>query len=316
MLGGLAILEILVFRGQEDRETQPWTTVAAACVAVQATFLMMRQLHSGLWGLLAAGLLTFHPFFQTAAANDGPAFWAQTSAWATLAAAILAAHLTYSTYFYWFAWLLLVGSLALGPGLSWFWNVPTGLLAALLVVVGLLPTAFLGLCFRRQQPAARPAWPNLLAAAAVSLLAPACGLLLVALYQRPVGATGSSSLASEVAALKDWLIPHPTLDRLESWCWPNAWVLGLVALWAIWRSLRRGLKQWRSRQPPLAWQLTLTVLWIGSWLFLLSSHETSGPPLLFTALATLLSVFLAADVWRGLMDRLVLRPPEEPAKKG
>src|SRR5262245_23007402 len=52
VLGGLFILEILVFRGKEDRTAQPWTTVAAACIAVQAVFLLLRQLHGGLWGIL------------------------------------------------------------------------------------------------------------------------------------------------------------------------------------------------------------------------------------------------------------------------
>jgi hypothetical protein len=273
-------------------------------------------LQGALWGVLAAGLLTFHPFFRQAVGHDGAALWAQGSALAILGAAILAAHLTYSTHFHWSAWPILAGALATAIGLSWFWDVQVGLLAALLVPGGVIPAAVLGLAFRRRQPAAKPAWLNLLSAAAVGLLAPACGLFAVLFYQSRAATNLFPHLTSQLLAIRDRVISHPTFDRFGPWCWPSPWVVGLVVLWALWRSLRRGAKQWRNREPPLAWQLTLAVVWVGCWLFFLPAGDAQPVPLLFTAMVTLLGVFLVADLWRGLMERLVLRPPHGQESKG
>jgi hypothetical protein len=312
--GVLIGLDIFVFRVEvPSREPQPWKTVLAAWVAAGAVLLFIRELHGGFWGLIAGGLLTLHPWFQEAAVQGGPVFWAQSAALAVLAATVLSERLVYNHVFLWIRWFSLAVLLCLGVGLSWFWQIRVGLLAALLVGSELLPMAVPGLALRRRRSEVRPAWSNLLTVVAVGVLIPLGGLVLGSVSQGVLAVKVFAHLEGTVKSLVRVPDAGVTLSQLEPLCWPNAWAIGVVTVWAVWRSLRRGLWLWRCGQPPVSWSLTMALICVASWMQFLPVDELPNAHVLILALIVGLTVFLVADLLRGLMERLVLRPPPEEA---
>jgi hypothetical protein len=100
-------------------------------------------------------------------------------------------------------------------------------------------------------------------------------------------------------------------DDVRRWAWPQEWVVLVLMAWGLWRTFRRGWRDWARCRPPLTWALLLYVIidLVGASLHPGADQDTAL--LALASLAVVLAVFGIADVLRGFMERLVLAPPQE-----
>lgn len=311
-----------VFPEAPDTAWLPPLNLAAALITVGSVFLIERRLQRYLWAVAAALLLIWHPLFQlqfVQAAN--PALMAEALLFAALACTFLAWDLTFLPAFALRGWLVTAVGLTLCVGLAWVAQPTTGLRTALLAGGGLwLAYALTRRLRRRASQPPLSAW-NLRAAVTVGTLAPVGGFLLVPRLIRMFAWLGVAVPTPSTDLLAQLRAALPTLPTaawrefstsyLAQWCWPSVWLAVPVLAWALWRTLRRGWKQWRQNQPPLPWLLALFAVFILFSAPVLPAGEDSAALLARTALATLLFVFWVADLFRGMVERLVLRPPED-----
>jgi hypothetical protein len=210
-------------------------------------------------------------------------------------------------------------------GLAWLAEPAVGLRAALLAVVGLAVVMVLSLGYpAAREVAAHPPEPptpwNRIAALVTLLLAPAAGVFLVHFSQHDV----PLSALDDVQTWRDlWLTAAPSAiedpyrqfrrSQLDQWCLPHVYVVLPAMAWALWRTLRRGLRQWRLGKAPLAWLLTWYTVQTVAGVSLLPARNEAAPRLALTALMILLLTFWAGDLLHGMFERMMLRPPEERA---
>jgi hypothetical protein len=320
-LVALAIALLRTF--PNDRETDLLLAplnLWAAFVIVAAVFLIERRLNRYFWGLVAAVLLIVHPSFQRQFVQSGnPALLAEGLVLATLACTFLTWDLTVLPDLAWWSWLVVNVALCLCIGTAWVVQAPAGLRAAVVAGLGSGLAFFIGRWRPIDQPASPPSRWNAAAAAATAIVATVGGFLLIprlawvaAWLQSatPNSAKGSLALLSaSLQASRDQPWREFSPHQLAEWCWPFVWVVLPMLAWAIWRTLRRGWELWRRGQAPLPWLLSLytvlTVLAGG----LLPAGDPRTAIVTLTPLVVLLFVFWVADLFRGVMERLVLRPP-------
>jgi hypothetical protein len=188
--------------------------------------------------------------------------------------------------------------------------------------VGFLGAAILATRLHRRRAAVLPSWFNIAAAALVGVGAPLAGLWLAPAAVRHLGWRQDPALEADADAQdywhaavdadwRDYRVQGFTAGDLRRWCWPSAWVVLPLAGWGLWRSFRRGWKNWARKKAPAAWALTLYAL-LAAAVWALRPAGAGGPALLpLAGLAVLLGVFGVSDVLRGFMERLVLAPPQE-----
>jgi hypothetical protein len=278
-----------------------------------AVFLVLRWLQNYVWGLVAGLLLPLHPLLR---AGD-LTFQALPLLLVVLACTTAGWRLSFGPSFARKGWLVVAAGLVLASALAWPLAARTGLMAAVVAGVGLLGAAVLAARLRKRKGTILPSWGNVTAAAVLGILTPAAGLVLAQVllpesYELKAPSEPLVLLEAGVGTkFPEFRIEKFTSDELQRWAWPQPWVVGILMIWGFWRSCRRGWKQWRRRQPPMAWTLTLfaVVSFAGA---TLRSYELGGNTLLpLAALAVLLSIFGVADMVRGFMERLVLAPPQE-----
>jgi hypothetical protein len=92
-----------------------------------------------------------------------------------------------------------------------------------------------------------------------------------------------------------------------AWCWADRWiVVGLLAA-GLWRTLARGLKEWKRGRPPLAWLVAAAGLGV---LVGVGARPVAPGSLALAAVGSILSVFGVADLILALIERIELRPPD------
>ena len=92
-----------------------------------------------------------------------------------------------------------------------------------------------------------------------------------------------------------------------SWAWTAAWLVASLMVIGIWRTVMRGLKQWREHRSPLAWLLTAAGI---SVFVAIGARPLGSGSLALAAIGAILSVFGIADLILALVERIELRPPE------
>jgi hypothetical protein len=92
-----------------------------------------------------------------------------------------------------------------------------------------------------------------------------------------------------------------------AWAWTMPWVVLVLLLIGLWRTIVRGVKERKHGRPPLAW--LLAVAGLGAFAALGARPLASGS-LALAATGALLSVFGVADLIQGLVERIELRPPD------
>jgi hypothetical protein len=318
----LAGVAVVAQRGLAQTDAAaPWPSVVAVVVAVVAVFLVLRWLQTILWGIVAGLFLLLHPLYLEGAANRALALRAEAIELVMLVCIVVSWRLVFRAHCTWKAWLLVGLLLCAGTALAWSILPRAGLSATAMVIGGLPVGAVLAARRRRNPLSPRPSWGNITSAMAIGLLAPAAGLSLTPRAAHLPGWSSGVDHAPEnavdafLAAAKPdspWLgLDDLFSGDLERWCWPTPWVILPLMAWGLWRTVRRGWKQTRRTQLPLAWVLTwFAVVTVGG----VTLHSAGAGDSVLIALASLevlLAVFCVADLVRGLTERLVLAPPEE-----
>jgi hypothetical protein len=319
----LALLVTAVFRAAPGAETPaPWGVVGAAVALASGAFLVLRRLQGYFWGLLAGLAVSLHPLNWDWAPPLERALGSQGATLLVVAGVIAAWDLAAAPAFAWRSWLLTSAVLCAAAGVAWAALPPAGLAVSVLLLIG-LPLGGL-FAVRRCEPRASGA--NGVCAVLLGVAAPAAGLLLASAGVRlldwpvPPGVGGdrgvgdflTAAVPSDAAGLGAWT---SAADQLHHWAWPAAGaVLPLLALGLL-TAVRRGLKEWRARYPPLPWALLLYALvqLVGVGLPPRGARGTVAVALACPAL--LLAAFGVAEVLRAVTRPLVLPPPEERMKE-
>jgi len=324
LLGVLAALVLVAVRQQvTGREQDSWPLTAAVVLAVLSVFQIERGVRNFFWGLIAAAFLTFHPSWRQPANLAGAAVFAESLVLATLASVSVAWYLTFHPRFAWRFWPVIAAVLAGCIGLAWPGELGPkdprpGLLAMILTVSGLLIAVLLARQLRRRSPAESPSRLNVWTAGLLVVLAPAGGLLVNRFLDSRADTSGNLliPLREAVRQLPAGSTSAFTRSQLDAWCWPHPWLVLPLLGFALWRTVRRGWKQWTKSEPPYAWLLTwASLVFVGAMFF--RTVEDTSPLLVMIALAVLLLVFLVGDLLRGTLEGLTLPPPEErePARE-
>jgi hypothetical protein len=283
-----------------------WTTIGAAALAAVAVFIIERRLKNLFWAVLAALVLSIHPQVRQPA-KDQIELLAQSGILAGLAAVAVAWHLAFHRRFAWRLWPLVGGAMMTSVGLTWVADTSLGLLAALLIGLSLLPAAVFARYRRLRIDPSLPSRLNVLTTLGLAILGPIgaiylCRLLDLTSSELRLGET----VRAAWLAFLDQPVNGLSLAGFNRWCWPSAWLAVPILLWAWWRALKRGWREWRVGHPPAAWLLSiLAVLAAG---FLVPRPDVA--PLVLVGISVLLLVFWVADVWKGTMEQLILLPPE------
>lgn len=293
---------------------------SAAILAVGSVFLIGRWLHNSWWGLVNAVVLIAHPLFFHWATDEPQPLLAEALELVVLAATVggwlLIGNSACNVY-----WVLIFFLSTFYTALLWGIKPTNGLVASLLIFMGFLSAALWGFSHRKKTGAY---WGNWVAALLMALASPVVALYVAywggnykwfgTIYQPSVNCPHNPLdflLAAVDPDFASQEIHGLAPADLERWAWPVVWVILPLMVWGLWRSLRRGWKQWQQHQAPLSWLLTLFALLdiAGVALHPASARATFFLPL--ASLAVLLSVFCLADLLRGMGERLVLEPPGE-----
>jgi hypothetical protein len=92
-----------------------------------------------------------------------------------------------------------------------------------------------------------------------------------------------------------------------AWCWADPWIVAGLLVIGLWRTLARGLKEWKRGRPPLAWLIAAGGL--GAFVAL-GGRPLAPGSLALAAVGAMLSVFGAADLILALIERIELKPPD------
>jgi hypothetical protein len=277
---------------------QEWQQVAAwaGLFTVCAVALVGRLSQGYLFALVCGLLISWHPLFFHPATNGAPSHLALALLFLTAALVLAAWHELLAKPFTWWRWVLLFAGLASAAGLAWRWDRLLGIEATLLVVISLLVLAPITYVLGK----ARSSWASFAVIIALGLLAPATAALL--------------SQDANALQLESWSAPNWSLlgskweELLAGWFFIPWWITTPIVLWAWWRTLRRGRRQWDKGEAPLAWVLT-----VGSSLAFLGTIAASSAQAAFQPVPIwiiLLAAFLVFDVLQAIGERLVLQPPE------
>jgi hypothetical protein len=323
-IGLLVLLVALVYRAALglDRPA-PWRVVLSTAAVAVGTFLVLRRLQNYFWGVLVGLTLAFHPLHWEWSAPSELAVCAEALELIVLAGVTAGWDLAALPSFAWPAWLLTALAVTVGGGLAWPAAPQAGLVAGVLTAVG-LPLGALWAVLRHRE---RPSRWNLIAAVLLGVVGPPLALLLacgsVRMLDWPVspGLGPDSGFADLLAAAVSPEAAGPQAfreagEQLQRWAWPAAWVvLPLLAL-GLWAAVRRGLKQFTARRPPLAWVLVLYTFAVLAGLPLYPRGRLESMLLPLAALALLLAFFAVAELARALTRPLILPPPHERMGEG
>jgi hypothetical protein len=332
-LAFLAITLSLAFRlGPGAERPAPWPGVVAAVFAAGAAYLAGQQLLGAAWGIILALLLTLQPPLATWVHADARPVLAEALQWTALALMVAGWRLCFRERLAGLAWLVLFLVLCLDEATAWLTQPRAGLVVSLAGGAGLVAASLVALAHRLPPVGLRvpSAWNAALGLVA-GLLAPVAGLAAavgLAVSAAWLGANGLTVLAdaggpATGAEALDLLktavgggtagfaLPGFTAAELGVWCWPSPWVTLPLAGWGLWRALRRGRKLAAAGRPPVSWAILVypAAAVLGMALDPDGVRAVSFLPL--ASLAPLLVVFCVADLFRGLGERIVLRPPDE-----
>jgi hypothetical protein len=318
----LMILLLVLYRGLPATADSVLGSVSFVVVGGLAAFLIMTWLQNVAWGLVAGLLLALHPYYLARAASSDPSLIAQALVLLVVAGVTAGCRLTFLPVPAWRTWLAVAVVLLTGTALTWPIHPRFGFLAALLICPSLLAGATLAARLRQKHARLRPSGWNIFTALLVGITVPVISCVLAFASVRYLDWQRSSALSPQADAIDlfqagidiNWDSYRFQAWRpsdVQRWAWPDIWVAGLLMVWGCWRSIRRGWGLWAIGQPPMAWVL----LWYGV-LTLLATALHSGPTdnasvLALAGLSVLLAVFGVADVIRGIMERLILAPPQE-----
>jgi hypothetical protein len=310
LVGMLALVVVVALQRQPDPPT--WSSTGAAAVAVVAVFLTARGVHHFGWGVVAAALLTFHPTWKAQSDALPEQVLSGADVLAVVAAAGIGWRLAFHPRFAWRSWPLVAGAMAAGIGVAWKADQQLGVLAMAVAVFCLGASAFLGSRLRKRKPAVPPSRLNLAAACALVFLTPVGALVVYRFLDRSLynvdGWAGliadafPTSLGFSLAAFDS--------TNLAGWCWPHPTLVLPYALFALFMNARRGWRQWARAEAPTAWFLSFLSLVMLVGLLVLPT-QGAAMQVILTALVVLLTTSMIADVLRHVVERLVLRPPQE-----
>jgi hypothetical protein len=316
VLAGVLALTVVVAL-QRQTQSVTWTATAAAAIAVVSIFLVARGVHHFGWGVVAAALLTFHPAWK--AQSDAPAEEVLGGAMvlAVVAGAGIGWRLAVHPRFAWRSWPVLAGAMALAIGLAWKADPHLGFLAAAVTALSLGEAALLASQLRQRNPLIVPSRLNFVTGAALAVLTPLAGLVVYRFVNRTLFGmehwwellkeANPSSLRVSLAAFDS--------ANLRNWCWPHPVLVLPFALFALLMNARRGWRQWSKGEAPTAWFLSFFVLVMLGGLLLLPT-QGAAMQVILTAVVALLATSMTADVLRHVVERLMLRPPDEREAEG
>jgi hypothetical protein len=92
-----------------------------------------------------------------------------------------------------------------------------------------------------------------------------------------------------------------------SWAWAVPAVVEVLLVIGVWRTVARGLKEWKAGQPPIAWLVGATCI---AAIFALGARPLASGSLALAAASAILCTFGVADVFLAIVERIELRPPE------
>lgn len=311
VLAGVLALTVVIAL-QRQTESVTWTATAAAAIAVVSIFLVARGVHHFGWGVVAAALLTFHPAWKAQGNAPAEEVLGGAMVLAVVACTGIGWRLALHPRFAWRSWPILAGALAIGIGLAWKADPQLGFLAATVPVLGLLTATFLAFKFREENLALVPSRLNLLASITLLVLVPLGGLAVYRFVDHTLfGMKHWWELLADTKAVPPCLT-MAAFDsaNLASWCWPHPVLVLPFALFALFMNLRRGWRQRRKDEAPTAWVLSFSVLVLLAGLLVLPTPGAAMQVILI-GLVALLATSMMADVLRHVVERLVLRPPDE-----
>jgi hypothetical protein len=186
-----------------------------------------------------------------------------------------------------------------------------GVLGLAVAVASVWGAAFLGSKLRKCQPATLPARLNLLTAGMLVLVTPLASLVVYRFLDRSLyHVEGVTDLVNTAPPVLSFSLAAFESANLAGWCWPHPILVLPFALFALFMNARRGWRQWSSAEAPTAWYLTLLTVVMVTGLLLLPT-QGAAMQVILTALVVLLTTSMIADVLRHVVERLVLRPPDE-----
>jgi hypothetical protein len=281
-----------------SNEPAPWDVVGPAALTVGAAFLAMTWLQNYFWGVATALVVFLHPVYRQWIQTDLTGWRDAALAMAVLASAIASWQLAFRRDFIWRSWiaLFLVSGFAV---LTMARDLP--LAPPSLILLWAFPLVLLGLTPSLRRGADRPHSGNL-----VCFVFTGFALIAVIGYLAPsidwvdLGFRQTSGVEPAFA----W-----ERGQLDKWTWPSPWIVGPLMVWGFWCTLWRGWRERTRRRAPTPWALSLfaAVDLLGA-----SSGALPAGALLLSLLAAFLSVFGVADIFRGLGERLILLPPDQP----
>ncbi|OAI49766.1 hypothetical protein AYO44_06095 [Planctomycetaceae bacterium SCGC AG-212-F19] len=310
LAGVLALVVVVALQRQAQPPT--WASTGAAAIAVVAVFLVARGVHHFGWGVVAAALLTFHPTWQAQSKALPEAVLAGADVLAVVAAACIGWRLAFHPRFGWRLWPVVGGAAAICIGLAWAADPHLGMLAVAVAMTSFWAGTFLGSKLRQRKPETLPAQLNLLTAGTLVLATPIAALVVYRFLDRSLYNVNNMSDLVANTMPPGLSVSFAAFDanHLASWCWPHPVLVLPFAVFALFMNVRRGWRQWSRAEAPTAWFLTILTLVILTGLLVLPSQ---GPAMqvILTALVVLLTTSMIADVLWHLVERLVLRPPDE-----
>jgi len=313
------VVTVVLALGPGSDHGAPWLAIASVVLAGWAMFLCERWLQNYVWGLVAALVLTLHPYFLRWANTGEVLLWAEALGLVVLAAIISSWRILFQKSFSPLAWIAIALIVTSSIGIAWILEPRMGLVTGILTLGALLLGSILAI---RKHREASLCWGNISAAGFLAFLGPLGGLALAVVVMPHWHGFPRSTALPEICTVWDlmdagFLPPADSrgdlslmVTEMERWGWSAILTVAMMVV-GWWRSLRRGWKCWRRNLPPLAWVLTMFVL-VDLAGILLHPPRAAGIALLsFAPVAVLLNVFGVADLAQGLGERLVLSPPHE-----
>lgn len=327
----LALLAVLVgYVYYPTGAAAGWWTTALVFLTAAVTFFVGRGLLNGVWGFVMAVSLVLHPLYQHRVRADGQAVLTELLVLVVFGCLLLIWTQLFALRQRMLS-LLGLGAVCICAS-AWVWldSVHGGLTAILLAALGLLLGFVLALVQRRTS-AARPALANVLWTALLVVLVPVGSVYLLTPLSKvrqslapshavEAAAEPSASATEDALAVfarsiqpqpRSDLFPGWSMAELRRWTWPHLWVVVVLMLLGLGRSLRRGWLRWCKQQPPLPWLLALLALAEIAAGSLNPESLRGGDFLPYALLSVLLGLFGLGDWIYSLGERMILAPPED-----